>query len=97
MPVPSENPSFFAARTATAASFLPSVLGSAGALSSRYKRPLNNTRKPNPFEVRTSRLPSQVFEVSFGGVLSQYPEKEKVRRNSLREGSPGYVFRSKPR
>src|ERR1035438_1797975 len=96
MIVPNENPSFFVARTAPVASFLPSVFGSAGAVSSRSKRPLNSTKNPKPFEVKTSRLPSHVFEVSFGGVLSQYPENEKVCRKSLRARSPGYLFLSKP-
>src|ERR1035437_6299569 len=97
MIVPAGNPSFFAPSTETAASRVPSVLELAGDLSSRSSRPLTKPRNPKPLEVRTSRLPTQVFEVSPGGTLSQYPQKEKVSRNDPRTASPGYLFRSKPR
>src|SRR6202035_1109360 len=97
MTVLAGNPSFIAAAIATPASRMPSVLESDRDLSSRYKRPLNKTRNPKPLDVKASRLPSQVFEDSFGGALSQYPAKENVCRNNLRAASPGYMFRSKPR
>src|ERR1700676_1218555 len=97
MIIPIGNPSCFTASTATAASRVPSALGLDRDLSSRYIRPLNKTRNPKPLEVRTSRLPCQVFEASPGGTLSQYPQKEKVRRNNPRTASPGYLFRSNPR
>src|SRR5258707_13692113 len=97
MTVPAGNPSFFAASTATTASRVPSVLELDKDLSCRYSRPLNKTRNPKPPEVRTSRLPFQVFEVSPGGTLSQYPQNEKVCLNDPRAVSPGYLFRSKPR
>src|ERR1700674_5877043 len=97
MTVPTGNPSFFAAPTATAASRVPSVLELERDLSCRYSRPLNKTKNPKPLEVRTSRLPFQVFEVSPGGSLSQYPQNEKVCRNDPRAASPGYLFRSNPR
>jgi len=95
--VPSGKPFFFAASTATAASRIPSILELEGDLSCRSSRPLNKTRNPKPLEVRTRRLPCQVFEVSSGGALSQYPQKVKVSRKDLRVTSPGYMFRSKPR
>jgi len=91
------NPSFFAASTATAASRVPRFFELERDLSCLSSRPLNKTRNPKPFEVRTSRLPCQVFEVSPGATLSQYPQNEKVRLNDPRAASPGYMFRSKPR
>src|SRR5712671_1160374 len=97
MMVPLGNPSFFAASIATAASRVPSVVELERDLSCRSSRPLNKTRNPKPLEVRTTRLPCQVFEVSPGGTLSQYPQNEKVCLNDPRAASPGYVFRSKPR
>src|SRR5712672_3663708 len=97
MMVPLGNPSFFAASIATDASCVPSVLELERDLSCRSSRPLNKTRNPKPLDVRTSRFPCQVFEVSPGGWLSQYPVKEKVCRNKLSVASPGYMFRSKPR
>ena len=57
--------------TARCASALPNSDARATLLSSRYKRPLNNTRNPNPAASNFPRFPAQVFALAPGGLFSQ--------------------------
>src|SRR6266478_3649912 len=76
MIVPTGNPSCRADAVATAASDLPSVLGSLFFFSSASRRPLNRTRNPNPAARAASRFPDHELPVAAAAKGSQHDDQD---------------------